>query len=55
MAWIMALLMLAVYGLALCTIGGMITSGISASLAMAVAVMEVIIGVVIARAIYLRA
>jgi len=54
MVWLMALLMLAFYGLALCTIGGMLTSGISASLAMVVAVLEVIIGVVIARAMYMR-
>ncbi len=54
MIWLMALLMLAFYGLALSTIGGMVTSGISASLAMAVAVLEVIIGVVIARAMYMR-
>ena len=54
MIWLMALLMLAFYGLALCTIGGMVTSGISASLAMAVAVLEVIIGAVIARAVYMR-
>jgi len=52
MMWLMALLMLAFYGLALCTIGGMVTSGISAGLAMAVAVLEVIIGAVIARAMY---
>jgi hypothetical protein len=55
MILVMALLMLAFYGLALCTIGGMVASGISAGMAMAVAVLEVIIGVVIARAIYSRA
>jgi len=54
MIWLMALLMLAFYGLALCTIGGMVTSGISTSLAMAIAVLEVIIGAVIARAMYMR-
>lgn len=55
MIWVMALLMLAFYGLALCTIGGMVSSGISASVAMATAVLEIIVGVVIARAIYARA
>ena len=55
MIWLMALLMLAFYGLALCTIGGMVTNGISASLAVTVAVFEIIIGTLIARAMYMRA
>jgi len=54
MIWLMALIMLAFYGLAICTIGGMVANGISASLAVVVAVLEVIIGTVIARVMYLR-
>jgi len=42
--------MLAFYGLAICTIGGMLTNGISTSLAMMTAALEVTIGVMIARA-----
>ena len=55
MIGIMALVMIAFYGLAVCTIGGMVTSGISSSFAMATAVFEIIVGVVIAKAIYSRA
>ena len=50
MIWLMALMMLAVYGLAVSTIGGMVTNGINTSLAMATGVFEVIVGVIIVRA-----
>ena len=52
MIWFAALMMLLFYGLAVCTIGGMVTSGISASLAMATAVLEVVVGMIIARVMY---
>ena len=52
MIWLVALMMLMFYGLAVCTIGGMLTSGISAGLAMTVAILEVIVGVIIVRAMY---
>jgi len=52
MMWFVALIMLAFYGLAICTIGGMVTSGISAGLAMAAGVGEVIVGVIMARVVY---
>jgi len=48
--WLVALVMLAFYGLAICTIGGMLTNGISTTLAMLTAVLEVTMGVMIARA-----
>ena len=49
MIWLVALVMLAFYGLAVCTIGGMLTNGISTTLAMVTAVLEVTLGVMIAR------
>ena len=52
MSWLMALVMLAFYGLAICTIGGMLTIGINAGLAIATAVMELTVGTIIARAMY---
>ena len=52
MIWLVAFTMLLFQALAICTIGGMVTNGISAGLAMATAVLELIIGVVIARAMY---
>ena len=52
MIWLLALLMLAFYGLAVSTISGMMTIGISTSLAMATSVLEVIVGVIIVRAMY---
>ena len=52
MIWLAALMMLAFYGLAICTIGGMLTSGISGSLTMMTAVLEVTVGVIIVRATY---
>ena len=52
MMWLVALMTLLFYGLAVCTIGGMVTSGISAGLAMAAAVLEVTLGVIIIRAMY---
>ena len=52
MIWLAAFIMLAFYGLAVCTIGGMVTSGISAGLAMATAVLEVTVGIIIVRALY---
>ena len=50
MIWVAVLMMLAFYGLAVCTIGGMVTSGISAGLAMVTAVLEVTVGIIIVRA-----
>ena len=44
--------MLLFEGLAICTVGGMLTNGMSAGLAMATAVLEVIVGVVIVRVMY---
>ena len=52
MSWLVALMMLLFYGLAVCTIGGMVTSGISAGLAIATAVLEVTLGIIIVRAMY---
>jgi len=52
MIWFMALMMLLFEGLAICTIGGMITVGINAGLAMVAAILEVTIGVVIVRVMY---
>ena len=49
MIWLVALVMLAFYGLAVCTIGGMLTKGISTSLVMVTAALEVTMGVMIAR------
>ena len=50
--WIIALTMLLFYGLAVCTIGGMVTSGINAGLAMAIAVLEVTTGIILVRAMH---
>lgn len=50
MIWLVALVMLAFYGLAICTIDGMLTNGISTTLTMLTAVLEVTMGVIIARA-----
>ncbi|MFC1981389.1 hypothetical protein ACFLVN_04000 [Chloroflexota bacterium] len=52
MIWLIALMMLAFYGLAVSTISGMVTNGINTSLAMATSILEVIIGVIIIRAMY---
>ena len=52
MSWLVALMMLLFYGLAVCTIGGMVTNGISAGLAIATAVLEVTLGIIIVRAMY---
>ncbi len=52
MMWLAALLMLLFYGLAVCTIGGMLASGISAGFTMTAAVFEIIAGIIIARMIY---
>ena len=50
--WFVALIMLLFYGLAVCTIGGMVTSGVNFSVAMANAVPQVMLGVLIARVMY---
>ena len=50
--WVIALTMLLFYGLAVCTIGGMVTSGINAGLAMAIAVLEVTTGIILVRAMH---
>ncbi|MFC2002056.1 hypothetical protein ACFLUZ_06120 [Chloroflexota bacterium] len=55
MLWLVALMMLLFYGLAVCTIGGMVTSGISAGLAIATAVLEVTLGIIIVRVMYSEA
>lgn len=52
MMWLVALTMLLFEGLAVCTIGAMVTSGISTGLAMATAVFELILGVIIVREMY---
>ena len=52
MIWLVALTMLLFEGLAICTIGGMVTSGMSAGLAMAIAVLELTVGVTIVRVMY---
>ena len=52
MMWLVALTMLLFEGLAVCTIGAMATSGTGAGLAMAAAVFELIVGVIIVRAMY---
>ena len=55
MMWLIALTMLLFEGLAVCTIFAMVTSDISAGLAMATAVFELILGVIIIRAMYRNA
>ena len=52
MMWLVALTMLLFEGLAVCTIGAMVTSGIGVGLAMATAIFELILGVIIVRAMY---
>ena len=52
MMWLVALTMLLFEGLAICTIGAMVTSGIGTGMAMATAVLELILGVIIVRAMY---
>jgi hypothetical protein len=52
MMWLIALTMLLFEGLAVCTIGAMVTSGVGIGLAMATAVFELILGVIIIRAMY---
>ena len=52
MIWLMAFTMLAFYGLAVSTISGMVANGINTSLAMATGVLEVIIGMIIVRAMH---
>ena len=50
--WVIALTMLLFYGLAVCTIGGMVTSGMDVGLAMAIAVLEVTAGMILIRAMH---
>ena len=50
MKWFAIFIMLAFYGLAFSTIGGILTSGYTVSLAITTAVLEVTIGIIIARA-----
>ena len=50
MIWLAALTFLLFQGLAVCTIGAMLSVGLNAGAAMATAVFEVILGVIIARA-----
>jgi hypothetical protein len=49
MIWLAALTMLLFQGLAVCTIGAMVTNGLSFGMAMATAVFEVILGAMIIR------
>ena len=49
MIWLIAFTMLLFQGLAVCTIGAMVTSGINTGLAMATAVFELILGVIIVK------
>ena len=50
--WLVALMVLMFEGLAICTIGGLVTSGINTGLAMAAAVLELMIGAPIIKAMY---
>ena len=50
MTWLAAFIMLAFYGLAVCTIGGILTSGFTVDLAITTAILEVTVGIIIARA-----
>jgi len=52
MTGLIALLMLGAYGLAICMIGGMLASGVSASLAMVSAAFVVVVTTVLARTLY---
>ena len=51
MIWLAALTMLLFQGMAVCTIGAMLTNGLSFSMAMAAAVFEVVLGAIIIRMI----
>ena len=50
MKWLAAFTMLAFYGLAVCTIGGTLTSGFTSGFAITTAILEVTVGMIIARA-----
>ena len=50
-----AFIMLAFYGLAICTMGGILSSGLAFGLAITVAIVEVKAGMIIARLVYTRA
>ena len=52
MIWLAALTMLLFQGLAICTIGAIIESGMGSGQAMAMAVFEIILGVIIVRGMY---
>ena len=52
MMWLVALTMLFFEALAVATIGAMVTSGLSTGLAMATAVFELVLGVIIVRMMY---
>ena len=52
MIWLVVLMALLFEGLAVCTIGAMVTSGINASLAMATAVLELTLGAPLIKAMY---
>ena len=55
MIWLIALTMLLFEGLAVCTIGAMVTNGMGVGLAMATAIFELILGAVIVREMYRNA
>ena len=52
MIWIVALTMLLFQGLAVCTLGGMLSIGTSTYESIIMAVLVVILGVIIVRAMY---
>ena len=52
MMWIVALTMLLFQGLAVCTLGGMLSIGTSTHESIFMAVLVVILGVIITRAMY---
>ena len=55
MIWLMALTMLLFEGLAVCTVGAMVTSGIGSGLAMTTAIFELILGAIIVREMHRNA
>ena len=52
MMWLAALTMLLFQGLAICTIGAIIESGMGGGQAMVMAIFEIILGVIIVRGMY---
>ena len=52
MIWLLGFVMLAFYGLAICTIGGMLANGINPGFAIAAGVLQTIVGVCTVRVLY---